>query len=170
MFSLTTARLFIRHFYLLDSEPMVRVFCDADVMRYGDGVQTKEWVQTWLLTCLERYYKTWGFGPYAVTERVSRDVIGYCGLFFFPDVNGQPEVELGYRLARSAWGRGYATESARAVRDFAFETLGIRRLIAMVDPSNIASIHVAEKIGMHYEKDVLFAGYDHPDRVYVISS
>ena len=170
MVALTTDRLFIRHFHILDIEPMVQVFGDAEVMRYGDGVQTKEWVQTWLHTCLERYYQTWGFGPYAVTERVSRSVIGYCGLFFFPDVNGQPEVELGYRLARSAWGRGYATESARAVRDFAFETLGIRRLIAMIDPSNIASIHVAEKIGMHYEKDVLFPGYDHPDRVYAINS
>jgi len=95
-------------------------------------------------------------------------VIGYCGLFFFPDVNGQSEVELGYRLAKSAWGQGYATESARAVRDYAFATLGLKRLIAMIDPSNLASIKVAQKIGMQYEKDVIFAGYTHPDLVYAI--
>lgn len=170
MFTLTTERLLIRHFHVLDVEPMYHVFGDADVMFYGDGVQTKEWVQAWLHTCLEQYYQTWGFGPYAVTKRTSRSVIGYCGLFFFPDVNGQPEIEIGYRLSKSAWGQGYATESARAVRDFAFATLGIKRLIAMIDPSNVASIRVAEKIGMQYEKDVIFDGYTHPDLVYVINS
>ena len=164
---MTTERLFLRHFHILDREPMLRVFGDAEVMRFGNGVQTKEWVETWLRTCLEHYYQTWGFGPYAVVEQRSGEVIGYCGLFYSPDVGGQPEVEIGYRLARSAWGQGYATEAARAVRDFAFNTLGIKRLIAMIDPSNLASIRVAEKIGMQYEKEVMFEGYTHPDHVYV---
>ena len=146
---------------------MYHVFGDPEVMRFGDGVQTKDWTENWLLTCLERY-KVWGFGPYAVIETRSREVIGYCGLFYFPDVGGQPEVEIGYRLARSAWGRGYATEAASAVRDYAFTILGLKRLIAIIDPSNLASIHVAEKIGMHYEKEVMLEGYDHPDHVYVI--
>lgn len=170
MFILTTERLFLRHFHILDVEPMLRVFEDAEVMRFGDGVQTREWIQDWLRTCLERYYQTWGFGPYAVVERSSHKVIGYCGLFFFPDVAGQPEVEIGYRLARSAWGQGYATEAARAVRDFAFGTLGLTRLIAMIDPANVASIRVAEKIGMQYEKEVMFEGYTHPDHVYVVAA
>ena len=148
---------------------MYQVFGDPEVMRFGDGIQTKEWVVSWLQTCLERYYQTWGFGPYAVVEKHSRNVIGYCGLFFFPNINGQPEAEIGYRLARSAWGQGYATEAAGAVRDFAFNPLGIKRLIAMIDPSNIASIRVAEKIGMHYEKDVMLEGYDHPDHIYVVT-
>lgn len=170
MFILTTERLFLRHFHILDVEPMLRVFEDAEVMRFGDGVQTREWIQDWLRTCLERYYQTWGFGPYAVVERSSHKVIGYCGLFFFPDVAGQPEVEIGYRLARSAWGQGYATEAARAVRDFAFGTLGLTRLIAIIDPANVASIRVAEKIGMQYEKEVMFEGYTHPDHVYVVAA
>lgn len=169
MFSLTTERLFLRHFHMLDSEPMYSIFGDAEVMRFGDGIQTKDWVQVWLRTCLEHYYQIWGFGPYAVVERSSKNLIGYCGLFFFPDIGGQAEVEIGYRLARSAWGNGYATEAARAVRDFAFDTLSIKRLIAMIDPSNIASIRVAEKIGMQYEKEVMFEGYTHPDHVYVIT-
>jgi len=97
-------------------------------------------------------------------------VIGYCGLFFFPDIEGQAEVEIGYRLARSVWGKGYATEAAKAVRDYAFNVLRLERLIAMIDPSNIASIRVAEKIGMHYEKEVMFEGYTHPDHVYVITA
>src|SRR5690349_17947850 len=141
----TTERLTLRHFHILDAEAMNRIFGDPEVMRFGDGVQTKDWTQEWLRTCLERYYGTWGFGPYAVVENQSWSAIGYCGLFYFPNVNGQPEVEIGYRLARSAWGQGYATEAVSAVRDVAFEALSIKRLIAIIDPANVASIHVAEK-------------------------
>lgn len=145
------------------------VFGDAEVMRFGDGVQTREWVEAWLRTCLENYQRR-GFGPYAVVEQSTGDVIGYCGLFYFPDMHGQPEIELGYRLRRAAWGQGYATEAARLVRDYAFHTLHIKRLIALIDPDNVPSIRVAEKIGMHYESEVMLEGYDHPDHVYVILS
>jgi RimJ/RimL family protein N-acetyltransferase len=169
MYLLITERLLVRHFHILDSEPMHRLFGDPEVMRFGEGAQPREWVDVWLRTCLERYYRTWGFGPYAVVEKQSHDVIGYCGLFFFPDINGKPEVEIGYRLIRLAWGQGYATEAALAVRDFAFYTLGIKRLIAIIDPSNTASIRVAEKIGMHYEDEVMLEGYTHPDHVYVVT-
>jgi RimJ/RimL family protein N-acetyltransferase len=165
----TTERLTLRHFHILDLEPMYRVFRDPEVMRFGDGVQSRDWVQAWLHTCLARYYQTWGFGPYAVVTKQDQNVIGYCGLFFFPDINGQPEVEIGYRLARPAWGQGYATEAAGAVRDYAFQTLGMKRLIAIIDPLNIASIRVAAKIGMHYENEVMLEGYTHPDHVYVIT-
>jgi RimJ/RimL family protein N-acetyltransferase len=96
-------------------------------------------------------------------------VIGYCGLFAFPDINGRPEIEIGYRLERAAWGNGYATEAACAVRDYAFAILQIPRLIALIDPANVASIRVAEKIGMRYEQEVLLPGYTHPDHVYVVT-
>ena len=162
-----TERILLRHFELSDGDAMMQVFGDAEVMRFGDGVQTREWIDAWLQTCLETY-RTRGFGPYAVLERSRGDVIGYCGLFNFPDVNGQEEIELGYRMQRAAWGYGYASEAARAVRDFAFFTLNIQRLIAVIDPMNVASLRVAEKIGMHYEADAMLEGYDHPDRVYVI--
>src|SRR5262245_8773416 len=169
IFRLATERLILRHFQITDREPMYRIFCDAEVMRFSDGIKTKEWVDAWLLTCLERY-RTWGYGPYAVVEQHSQIVIGYCGLFFFPDIDGRAETEIGYRFARSTWGQGYATEAALAVRDYAFTTLGIKRLIAVIDPSNVASIRVAEKIGMQYEKDVMLEGYTHPDHVYVITT
>ena len=76
-----------------------------------------------------------------------------------PHVNGRPEVEIGYRLARAWWGRGYATEAVLAARDYAFDTLGLSRLIALIDPANAASIRVARKAGMHYETDVMMPGY-----------
>lgn len=146
----------------------MNIFGDPEVMRFGDGVQTQQWVEGWLQTCLESY-AVHGFGPYAVVEQSSGNMIGYCGLYYFSNVNGRPEVEIGYRLQRSAWGQGYAVEAARAARDFAFDTLDIERLIAIIDPGNLASIRVAEKIGMHYESEVMFEGYTHPDHVYVIT-
>lgn len=169
MFQLITERLSLRQFQSTDAESMVQVFGDPEVMRFGDGVKTRDWVQDWLRSCRERYER-WGFGPYAIVQRENQEVIGYCGLFSYEDVGGQAEIEIGYRLKRSAWGQGYATEAARAVREYAFAELRIKRLIALIDPSNISSIRVAEKVGMRYEKDVMLEGYDHPDHVYVITS
>ena len=170
MFTITSKRLLLRQFHIMDDEPLYKVFGDAEVMRFGNGVQTKEWVHTWLLSCFDWYFNSWGFGPYAIVNQHDQEVIGYCGLFYFPDLDGQPEIEIGYRLARSAWGKGYATEAAVVVRNYAFKTLGIKRLIAMIDPSNTASIRVAKKIGMLYEKDIMLEGYSHPDHIYAMTS
>lgn len=168
-FALNTARLRLRHFRPSDSEALAAVFGDAQVMRYGDGVQSAAWIKAWINARMERYAAGPSPAVYAVTTRLEDRALGYCGLFFFPDVDGRLEIEIGYRLARAAWGQGYATEAARAVRDEAFAALGLRRLIALIDPDHRASIRVAEKIGMHHEKDVMMEGYTHPDRVYVIS-
>ena len=167
MIIVETERLTLRHLQLTDVNPLMDIFGDAEVMHFGDGVQTREWVNAWLRTCRENY-RRYGFGLYTVVERSTGDVIGYCGLYYYDDVNGQVEIEIGYRLKRAAWGHGYATEAARAVRDFAFQTLHIRRLVALIDPDNVSSIRVAEKIGMRYESDVMLEGYDHPDHVYAV--
>lgn len=99
---------------------------------------------------------SWGFGPWAVVHKSDRRVTGFCGLTRFDDIDGQPEIEIGYRLARAFWGRGLATEAVKAARDYAFEILALSRLVAIIDPQNTASAHVAEKAGLRYEKDVLF--------------
>ncbi|HEU4743557.1 MAG TPA: GNAT family N-acetyltransferase [Meiothermus sp.] len=165
-----TDRLLLRHFHLLDAQALYGVFGDPEVMRFSQGgPQTAEWVQGWLERQLENYAR-WGFGQYAVLERDRREVIGYCGLAFHPDLGGRPEVDLGYRLVRRCWRHGYATEAARAVVAYALDTLALRRLVATIDPQNLASLRVAEKIGMRYEQDLLLEGYTHPDRLYVITA
>jgi [ribosomal protein S5]-alanine N-acetyltransferase len=111
-----------------------------------------------------------GFGPYAVMKKDSPELIGYCGLFLFPEIDGYSEVEIGYRLGRATWGNGYATEAAAAVRDFALHDLHLQRLIALIDPDNSASLRVAQKLGMQYEKDVMLEGYDHPDHLYALNA
>lgn len=167
--TLETERLLLRYPHILDAEALYGVFGDPEVMRFSDGgVQSREWTEGWIRSQLEHYVE-WGFGKYAVLEQSCREVIGYCGLAFHPDLGGQPEVDLGYRLARPFWGQGYATEAARAVIAYAFDTLALRRLVARIDPQNLASLRVAEKLGMRYEKDLMLEGYTHPDHLYVIT-
>lgn len=163
-----TERLILRQFEATDAAAMHCVFGDPDVMRFGPGTRDAQWVAIWIQDLVEKVYPTRGCGPWAVVKKGQSEVIGYCGLFYFDDLDGQPEIEMGYRLARLHWGCGYATEAVCAVRDYAFSKLDIVRLVALIDPQNVASIRVAEKAGMCYEKDVMLEGYDHPDHLYVI--
>ncbi len=165
-----TARLHLRRFRRSDAEAMNAVFGDPKVMRFGSGTRDRDWVARWTHRCIQDYQDPTAPAVWAVVKKSSDTVIGYCGLFAFPDICGHPEVELGYRLARRFWGRGYATEAARAVRDHAFNILQLPRLISLIDPSNRRSIRVAEKLGMRYEKEVMLDGYTHPDRVYAIEN
>ena len=168
MTTLETNRLLLHPIEKKDAPALTAVFGDPEVMRFGNGVQTATWVRAWIAWVRQGYDEK-GYDPLAVVEKESGDLIGYCGLFYFDDINGNPEVELGYRLARSAWGQGYATEAGTAVRDHAFNTLKIKRLISLIDPANQASITVALKLGMAHTADVMLEGYTHPDNVFTVS-
>ncbi len=158
-------RLILRHFVDGDATSLTSVFGDADVMQFGDGPQSLGWIQSWIARTIKAYDFP-GYGLWAVTRIGDREAIGYCGLTRFPDINGRPEVEIGYRLARDYWGQGLGTEAALAVRDLAFGQLDLPRLIALIDPANTRSIRVAEKLGMNHDGDVMLDGYTHSDRVY----
>ena len=162
-----TPRLELRLARSSDLAAFCDLFGDPVVMRYSDGAQPAAWVEDWLRWCQQQYTER-GYGPYSVVEREQGQVIGYCGLFFFPDIHGRPEVELGYRLRQRWWGHGYATEAARAICQHAFGRLGLPRLIALIDPGNRASVGVARKLGMRHESDLLLPGYTHPDHVYAL--
>src|SRR5262249_25673870 len=105
-----TERLIVRHFHIADGEAMDRVLGDPEVMYFSHGVRTPHEVRAWLSKRLEDYRQL-GFGLWAVVEKTGRETIGYCGLSHFPDVGGEEETEIGYRLAREYWGRGLATEA-----------------------------------------------------------
>lgn len=162
-----TERLLVRQIDMADVKAMCRVLCDPEVMSFSDGVKTPERVREWVDACIDDYSK-FGFGLWAVVEKKTKGAVGYCGLMQLPDLDGRVEVEVGFRLVRSCWGKGYATEAAGAVRDYAFDLLTVSRLISLVDPQNIASIRVVEKLGMCYEKDVMLLSYDHPDHLYAV--
>jgi [ribosomal protein S5]-alanine N-acetyltransferase len=82
-------------------------------------------------------------------------------------VDGERQVEVAYALAPEFWGRGYATEAARAIRDHAFRTLDVPHLISLIDPENAASIRVAQRNGMAFWKTAEFRA--HLVRVYRIT-
>jgi RimJ/RimL family protein N-acetyltransferase len=168
MVIISTPRLLLREFHMCDCEAMWRVFGDRDVMRYGDGVKSRRWVREWITRWTDDLYARWGFGIWAVVENPGGTVVGYCGLSRFPGRCAPSETEVGYRLARAHWGRGLATEAAGGARDYAFGTLRLPRLVALIDPWNTAAIRVAETIGLRYDRDAMLEGYDHPDRVYAL--
>ncbi len=151
-----TDRLVLRPFELSDLDALTPILADPEVMRFSvSGPWSRERTLRFLQGCVADYAEErWGFGLWAVVHKRDAQLIGYCGLSRFADVDGVAEVEIGFRLAPEYWGRGLATEAVRAVRDYAFEHLGMRRLISMIEPENSRSIRVAEKAGMVREKEI----------------
>ena len=141
-----TPRLVARRLEPADREPMLAVYGDAEAMRWvGDGTPlTPEECERWLAVTAENYLRR-GYGMFALVERASGEVVGFCGLVHF---NGRVEPEIKYALRRSAWGRGLATEAARALLDYGASAHGLQSVIATVDPDNHASQRVLAKAGM----------------------
>ena len=142
-----TERLLIRPFAPgADAAAMADVYCDPDVMRFvpGGALPDEEAVRA----ALERYARAQaehGFSSWAVVERRTGRLVGDVGFGIFGPTG---DVELGYTLARDCWGRGYATEAARACLEAASAHLDARRIVAVVDVQNEASLRVPERIGM----------------------
>ncbi len=155
-----TPRLIVRELEPGDLDRVAAIYADPDVMRFigRGGVLTREHAERAIER--ERAHSTErGFGEGATVIRETGELIGVCGLIVWPDIDGAQEVEVAYLLDRPWWGRGYATEVATAIRDFAFDELRRERVVSCIYPDNAASIRVAEKIGMHYEKDFGWAGH-----------
>jgi RimJ/RimL family protein N-acetyltransferase len=144
---LRTERLELRRFAAADREPLAEVFGDPVVMRFvgAERLPLDAPQLTAALEVSERHWAQLGYGPLAVVERASGRVVGEAGL---QPLDGGPDVELTYTFARAAWGRGYATEAARAVLRWAFAGLLLPRVEAVADPGNQASLRVLEKLGM----------------------
>ena len=145
-----TARLRLRRFTIADLDDLAAIRADRDVMRYiGTGeAHTREQVEA-ALKLNAAMWEELGFSRWAVMHRQDETLIGWCGL---APLDKTTEVEIGYGMAKSYWGRGLTTEAARATLRHAFEGLGLRRITAVAYPDNTASQRVMEKIGMKYEK------------------
>ena len=141
---LTTERLHLRPFTAADREAIHAVYSDPEVMRYvGHGAHRTPAETAAALRVYGEVLERRGFSFLAVTERDGGALVGDAGLHPLGD-----DIELGYTLARGAWGRGYATELGRALLAYAFDVLGAARVVAQVEPENTASRRVLEKLGM----------------------
>ena len=156
MFLLETDRLHLRMFRPDDLDRLAALILDPDVMRYvGNGQPGTREEADVALKSIIRHWETHGFGRWAVVDKETQNFIGFGGL---RSLYGEPEVV--YHFAKAHWGKGLATELARASLRYGFEEHHFDRVLAIAKPPNAASIHVMEKLGMHYQKHTSYYNID----------
>ena len=145
---MTTARLTIRRLHDDDADALYRIYGDPEAMRYvgstGEARTRAETGRNLARFIADR--EKHGFGLWAASLRDSGQMIGMCGLI--PVEGTGPDVEVVYVLEQRVWGKGYATEMARACLEAGFGPFGLERIIALAYPQNGPSIRVMEKAGM----------------------
>jgi RimJ/RimL family protein N-acetyltransferase len=149
---LETERLVLRQFTAGDVDNLIDLDSDPEVMRFINGGrptqrdEIENEILPWYLDYYERFV---GYGFWAVVEKSTERFVGW---FHLRPVDGANpgEVELGYRLRRSAWGKGYATEGSRALIDKGFAELGVQRVVASTMVVNVASRRVMERAGLRF--------------------
>lgn len=157
--TITTERLLLRRWRETDRLPFQRINADPRVMEFMPAPLSPD-VSDALMARIENHFDRPGFGLFAVELLEDATLAGFIGLsvpaFDAPFV---PAVEVGWRLAFECWGRGLATEGARAVVRHGFETLGLDSVVSFTVPANLRSQRVMEKIGMKHDP---CDDFDHP--------
>ncbi|WP_082806741.1 GNAT family N-acetyltransferase [Ferroacidibacillus organovorans] len=170
--TLETSRLVLRRWGEKDIAPMAEINADPEVMRWiGGGTtrteeQTKRAIKHW-----EEEWNTLDYGLFAVEVKESGELSGFVGLSvptFLPEV--MPAVEIGWRLGRSFWGKGIATEAARGVLRFGFENCDLTEILSICQVGNDASERIMQKLGMHLERETIDPTCGCPVKVYAITS
>ncbi|HEV1997871.1 MAG TPA: GNAT family N-acetyltransferase, partial [Candidatus Dormibacteraeota bacterium] len=151
-----TARLLLQPTSPADRQTAGRLYLDAEVMLHiapGGAINEEEVGRR--VVAAETRWRQVGFDMWTLLERDSGDYVGRGGLIFSEELD---EVEVGYMLVREKWGHGFATELTIFALSFGFATLGLDRVVAVVDVPHTRSQHVLEKAGMRYEKDTTYEG------------
>jgi RimJ/RimL family protein N-acetyltransferase len=150
---LETPRLLLRHLVMDDLDALFALYDDEAVRRYfPEGRLTYEETREELEWFLNGHPSHPELGLWATIYRETGEFIGRCGLLPWT-IDGRHEVEVAYLLDKKFWGQGLATEAAQALVQYGFEHLQLSRLICLIDRENEASIRVATKIGMTFEKE-----------------
>ena len=149
---LETDRLLLRRFTEDDVENLVELDSDPEVMHFITGGRTtpRREIETEILPAYLEYYESFaGYGFWAAVERSTGQFVGW--FHFRPEKAAPPgEVELGYRLHKAAWGKGYAAEGSRALIEKGFTDFGVQRVVASTMVVNVASRRVMEKAGLKF--------------------
>ncbi len=154
---LQTPRLLLREFTENDLDAFALIMADPEVMKFSlSGPQSKEVAKQYLEHRILQHYRAHGFGLWAVVYEGI--LIGFTGLIT-QEIDGEKKIELGYRFHPKYWGKGLATEACRAIAQYAFTVLKLSEVISIIDPQNIRSLRVAEKVGMTKWKETTFHGF-----------
>ena len=148
-----TDRLIITSIGEADLEPLAALWADPEVTYYVGGRRNYEEVLKTLREDAQLNPQP-AFDLWPVIEKQTGQIIGHCGILE-KDIDGKSQYEIVYVLAKSAWGKGFATEVANSLKDYVFNHLGLKRITALIDPDNLKSEIVATKIGLRYEKDTV---------------
>ncbi len=169
MLILETPRLVLRRQVVEDLDALWALYCDPQVTKYiPDVPKTYDEARQELEWFLNGHPRRPELGLWATVLKENGEFIGRSGLLPWT-IDGRDEVEVAYTISRAYWGRGMGTEVAQAILQYGFETLGLSRLICLIEPENIASQHVAAKIGMRLEKKLDgIAGDGIPTWVYAV--
>jgi RimJ/RimL family protein N-acetyltransferase len=145
---LHTERLLLRHWRLADREPFAAMNADPRVMEYFPSTLSRE-ESDGSAAKIEAHFEEHGFGIWALEIVEARAFAGVVGLWVPRfEAHFTPCVEIGWRMAREYWNQGYATEGARAVLQFGFETREMSEIVSFTVPGNLPSRRVMEKLGM----------------------
>lgn len=143
-YAVETERLILRMFRESDTDAYAEMSADPEVMRFLGG-QPVPRAEAWRnMAMILGHWHLRGYGMWAVEEKESGEMVGRVGCW---RPEGWPGLEVGWTLRRRFWGRGYATEAARAALTYAFTTLDQTRVISLIAPENVNSIRVAERLG-----------------------
>ncbi|BBH71713.1 acetyltransferase [Actinoplanes sp. OR16] len=162
-----TARLMFSAMTIDDLDDLAALLGDPGVMRHYPRPKTRYEAENWI-TWNQDLYERAGHGLWVIRSRATGEFLGDCGLTV-QEIEGTTEIEIGYHVRADQQGRGYATEAAAACRDHARDVLAVRRLIAIIAPSNVPSRRVAEKIGLRHERDAFYDKTRQNVRVYATS-
>ncbi len=164
---ITTPRLILRPASHSDFDATYQLLSDPEVMRFSlNGPYSDQQITDFINHCIQQQKNNLP-GLLAVINRTNGLLIGYCG-FYAQKINGIHEMELGYRFSKRYWGQGLATEAAMAMKNYAFEEMGLTRLISIIEKENISSIRVAQKTGFTLEKKMIYNGKTHVE-IYAIN-
>lgn len=159
MTTLTTPRLLLRRFTAADRPALARLNADPAVMEHFPAVLDAAQSNA-LVDRIEEGFERHGFGLWAVEARATGAFVGFTGLAVPSFTTAfTPCVEVGWRLAREAWGHGYAREAAAEAVRFGFTHAGLAEILSFTVPANVRSRRVMEALGMEHDA----AGdFDHP--------
>jgi len=160
LFEIETERLLLRQWRDGDWVGLLRTYGDPEVMSWIGAAPADLASTAAAVGRMSMHWRLLGYGMFAVEERTSGELVGRIGLMLHPDwpLDG-PKIEVGWTLQRSAWGRGYATEGAKATLTFAFKVLDLPQVFSMTRPDNVRSRAVMERCGLTQRGELDFHGW-----------
>ncbi len=155
MIVLETERLYLREIDIQDAEKAYLLNLDPDVIKFTGDEAFKNIEAAACFLAQYDHYRKYGFGRWAVINKSDNEFLGWCGLKYSAEVN---EFDIGFRFFKKFWGRGFATESAKACIDLGFEKFNMKKIVGRVMKENTRSIHVLEKLGLRLDGTFDFDG------------